>query len=581
MLEAKLSFYVQILHRVYNSSMPDSPIGRKTVVGLIIILAGLAVLLALPRFIAPGRFVTADEPSWGKRSANFFYAISHGDYASTYQSGHPGVTTYWIGSAAYKLRFPKYSRVGQTSLGDTKLLELFRRHGPPLIQVLSTARTIQAAVIIFTLLVSFFYASSVFNFWYALPGFFIIALDPFHIAHSRVFHTNGLISSFLFLALLSYLFFLKENRWHGLIVSSIATSLAILTVTQGLIFLPVIGLITFLEFWMHRSSLEEPWLRNASKKYLFPFIFWIALIGVVFFLLWPAMWVSPLDSIAYLFNDTFKATVGVINVSENAQGSSSTNPVLFYIKAFLWRSTILVWIGCSLTLFYILRKNPPSLVRAQRKNVIYLILFVIIFTLVMSLGAKKYDRYLLPVFPPLDLIAGIGWIVAADWLNTRFFNLQSNLMRYGTIAILLFVQLMVIIPHHPYYLTYFNPILGSPEEVIRDNMDTGWGEGLSEAAIYLRQKPEIQDNRVIAWFPLAFNWYSASLGFTADPIYLDNEISDWRLKDYLSADYAVIYINQWQRNYPKKLMDHLENLSPEHTVSINGIDYVRIYNLNK
>jgi len=255
--------------------------------------------------------------------------------------------------------------------------------------------------------------------------------------------------------------------------------------------------------------------------------------------------------------------------------------VLFYIKAFLWRSTILVWIGCSLTLFYILRKNPPSLVRAQRKNVIYLILFVIIFTLVMSLGAKKYDRYLLPVFPPLDLIAGIGWIVAADWLNTRFFNLQSNLMRYGTIAILLFVQLMVIIPHHPYYLTYFNPILGSPEEVIRDNMDTGWGEGLSEAAIYLRQKPEIQDNRVIAWFPLAFNWYSASLGFTADPIYLDNEISDWRLKDYLSADYAVIYINQWQRNYPKKLMDHLENLSPEHTVSINGIDYVRIYNLNK
>jgi hypothetical protein len=298
------------------------------------------------------------------------------------------------------------------------------------------------------------------------------------------------------------------------------------------------------------------------------------------------MWVSPIESISSLFNDTFMATAGVGNVRNPASGDISTkpdlsNPVLFYLKAYLWRSTFLVWIGWILAAIYIFRKNPPALNQETRKNVVYLFLFVIIFTLVMSVGAKKYDRYLLPVFLPLDLIAGIGWIVSADWLNSRFFSLKPSLLRFGLIALLLVGQLAVIIPHHPYYLTYFNPLMGSPEETIRDDMDTGWGEGLSEAAVYLRQKPEIQEKRVIAWFPLAFNWYSASLGFTADPLYLDRDISEERLKDYMSADYAVIYLNQWQREYPKKLMERLANLSPEHTVSINGVDYVRIYHLNE
>ncbi len=559
---------------------------RKTLAGFLLVLAGLAVLLALPRLIQPGQFVTADEPTWGKRSANFFYAISHNDYASTYQSGHPGVTSYWIGSAAFKLRFPRYSKVGQTSLGDTKLQQLFSRHGPPLIQVLSTARLIQAVVIILTLLVSFYYSSKIFSLWYVIPGFIVIALDPFHIAHSRVFHTNGLISSFLFLALLSYIYFLKENRLHGLIVSSIATSLAILTVTQGLIFLPVVGLLTLLELFRTWRRSNRDRLRLALKKYVFPFFGWILLIIIFFTLFWPAMWVTPFELITSLYRDTFTATVVGVAASDNEPASGladpdPVNPVLFYIKAYLWRSTFLVWVGCILALIFIIRKKPPALAYERRFYVLYLLLYVIIFTLVMSVGAKKYDRYLLPVFLPLNLIAGIGWIATADWINSRWLNLNPNLIRYGIIGILLVVQLVIIIPHHPYYLTYFNPIMGSPDEALRDGLDTGWGEGLSEAAIYLRQKPAIQDKRVIAWFPLAFNWYSASLGFIADPLFLDEEISDWRLRDYLSADYAVIYINQWQHDSPKKLMDHLGDLSPEHTVRINGIDYVRIYNLNE
>ncbi len=44
-------------------------------------------------------------------------------------------------------------------------------------------------------------------------------------------------------------------------------------------------------------------------------------------------------------------------------------------------------------------------------------------------------------------------------------------------------------------------------------------------------------------------------------------------------DYAIIYINQRQRNYPEDLLQYLEEQTPEHTIWIDGVDYARIYRL--
>jgi hypothetical protein len=38
----------------------------------------------------------------------------------------------------------------------------------------------------------------------------------------------------------------------------------------------------------------------------------------------------------------------------------------------------------------------------------------------MTLGAKKFDRYLLPVYLPLDLVAGVGLLSAAAWIRRRW-----------------------------------------------------------------------------------------------------------------------------------------------------------------
>jgi hypothetical protein len=42
----------------------------------------------------------------------------------------------------------------------------------------------------------------------------------------------------------------------------------------------------------------------------------------------------------------------------------------------------------------------------------------------------------------------------------------------------------------------------------------------------------------------------------------------------------VIYIHQWQRNTPEKILDYLSAKIPEYSVWINGIEYARVYKIH-
>src|SRR6266568_2133933 len=55
-------------------------------------------LLALgPRLVGLDTFVTTDEIFWAGRTGNFSRALLGGRLNSTFQTGHPGVTTLWTG----------------------------------------------------------------------------------------------------------------------------------------------------------------------------------------------------------------------------------------------------------------------------------------------------------------------------------------------------------------------------------------------------------------------------------------------------------------------------------------------------
>jgi len=564
------------------TSVPQTRINKRAYGFFVLVI--FLFLLAPLRFLALGRFVTADEPTWGKRSANFYYALSHGDYASTYQTGHPGVTTMWVGATAYLFKFPEYRQVGKTSLGDNKVIQIFNRHGVIPLEILVTARFITAVVIAFTLLISFFCARHLFGTLPSLLGFILITFDPFHLAHSRVFHTNGLVSSFMFLSVLAYLCYFKKRSLYFLIISGIAAGLSILTVTPGLILALVISILAIIDLIFNIRESRKFEIKKLLQKVVLPMIMWGCVCLVVIFLLWPALWVNPVGTVTGITSHALISAKGVLDNGETTYLIDTFKKLdfenlIFYPKTYLWRGTPIVMAGVILSILALAMKKQKFFTPEERKNLVELLIYVVSYTIIMGFGSKKFDRYLLPIYLPLDLIAGVVWISAGKWLSRRNERLQHIYFTYVIISLVAAAQIIGIVKEYPYYLTYYNPMMGGTHKA-SEELVIGWGEGLNEAALYLKGKTGIKEKKIKAWYLLAFNWYSIGLGYEAEPIYIDHEIGDELLENYLASDYLVVYVNQWQRNMPKQLMIRLESLTPEHTIWIKDTEYVRIYNLD-
>ena len=70
------------------------------------------VVAALPRLTDLDVFIGPDEFSWVTRPANFFWALTKGDFASTYQTDHPGVFLMWVNLIITLLKYAFLSVTG-------------------------------------------------------------------------------------------------------------------------------------------------------------------------------------------------------------------------------------------------------------------------------------------------------------------------------------------------------------------------------------------------------------------------------------------------------------------------------------
>ena len=105
-----------------------SPVAALRSHKLLLAMLLMALLIWLPRGLALDRFVTADEHAWLARSGNFYRALALGDFASTFQRHHPGVTTTWAGLAGFVTTYPAYAREAPAYFGWlTEEIEPFLR----------------------------------------------------------------------------------------------------------------------------------------------------------------------------------------------------------------------------------------------------------------------------------------------------------------------------------------------------------------------------------------------------------------------------------------------------------------------
>jgi 4-amino-4-deoxy-L-arabinose transferase-like glycosyltransferase len=551
------------------------PIVRYLFLSIFLFLIGF-----VPRVLALSAFLTPDEFRWVSRSRDFLTGLLTGNWAATLQSGFPGVTTMWTGSLGLL-----YSYWARPSSAPDSLLDFVRHvseyHLP--MEYVAPVRFPTVILTSATIVAVFWLAARLLDRRSALLAAGLLALDPFHLALSRVLHNDALVTTFMALSVLPMIgYWLHGWRRRWLWISGVMAGLAFVSKSSALLLMPfcaIAGVGTYALRWRQGEQIN----RHAIARLILDGLGWGAIAWLIYVVVWPAMWVEPDLVLGTTFGVTGRYLMEGHELGNYFMGQFTSDPgPLFYPLSWLLRTTPVVLLGLGALL---LRRgghgvqSDPAVNDRRRATIAMLVVYSLFAVLVVTLVDKKQDRYILPIFPAVDILAGVGLVklgqIAADkcvavrqWLQARGISspgLGYSLLAVGVIA----VQAAFALPHFPYYLTYFNPLLGG-ERSAAQWVTVGWGEGLELAGDYLNQKPNADRLKVTAWYMPTFMAYFQ--GTVTDFFSIGKQ-------EKMTSDYVVFYLNQVQRQMPdpELIAYYQRHYTPEYVAHLHDLDYAWVY----
>ena len=233
------------------------------------------------------------------------------------------------------------------------------------------------------------------------------------------------------------------------------------------------------------------------------------------------MWVAPLHVLSSIVSEMQKYSEGHDNPMFFLGRPTEDPGPLFYPVAYLFRTTPAVLVGLVAAAALGWKCQWPFDAPVRRRSTLGLVAFALLFAAVMTLSAKKFDRYISPVFVVLDIVAALGWLgltqaVLGWWHERRSrtapagavppLSVPSRLSGLVVLSAIFLLHGLFAFVHYPYYFTYYNPLVGGSRTAPGVLM-VGWGEGLDAAARWLNQQPEAAELRVVSWYsqgPLSY-----------------------------------------------------------------------------
>jgi len=524
-------------------------------------LAPAAVFFAalLPRLLSLGAFITWDEPMWVYRSIHFLSALLREDFSGTLLVGHPGVTTMISGAIGVAVR----RFLLGLGAADVNWLEALPALQPTDVEAIRRLAPFLSAAKVPLIVLHAACVASMYLLLKRLLGFrtaavaaFLIVLDPFHIALSRVLHIDGAASDFMMLSLLALLIALREWRGERFILSGALAGLACLSKSYSLFMILFAALALGASVLLWRRPLQ----RAAGA-----FFWWCLAAGATFFLFWPAMWVDPVGTVRSVLGTAFGYAAVLSETSDFFMGRvvEDAGP-LFYPVALAFRTTPAVWLGLLAFLTLAIQAGlrvAARGVRALRTAVaerwfayVALVVYAGLFFAAMSLATKKFDRYMLPVILALDILAAAGLVQCMErWRGKAVWWL---------LVVGLLVQGGFVLSYHPHYFAYYNPLMGGSRLAPRV-MPLGWGEGMELAAKYLNGKDRAAELAV------------ATGGIPGFAPYFVGKVEPLTQGGLATSDYAVFYVSDIQQSSPPAAQ--LSAQQPETIIRVHGMDYLWIF----
>lgn len=497
----------------------------------------LLAVAAATRLTDLGTFLTADEKNWMGRSYEFIRAFKDWRFNDMLQTTHPGVTTLWLSGIAITLKL----LVSGIPFSFRHLIYFVTAAQFPV--ALVNALAVPVLYVLLRLLLR-----------RRLPAVFaaiFIALDPLFIGYSRVVHVDALLASFVFLAALATLLYAEQGyarRW--LLISSVLGGLALLTKVPAVFLLPFFWLVVMV--YGGRAVFRWAFVRERLRD----FLLWTLIAGLLFVTLWPAiLWVpNPEGNVLVLKRDISQAALTPHHMVEEYTLDGS-----FYLTTLLTKVSPVIQALVVLALVGLFARGP------QRRIVFLLVAYTFFFVLMMTLGAKKGDRYILPVFPALDVLAAYGVVFCSSWVSRV---LRWDEHRHGVSLTLLIGGVVVVylaavvFMYHPYTIAYRNPL---PPEGI--GQELGWGEGLEQVAAWLNE--HAPDAVVASWYPEELGAYTSA------------QVAHINAHEQSKVRYIVLYRNMFGRAPDHPANDFIDlyytKRDPVYVAHVAGKEFAWVY----
>jgi hypothetical protein len=543
-------------------------------------IPSLLIAFLLPRLIGLAEFATLDEPYWLVSGSNFYYALGQRDFGNTVWDYHPAVTTMWIIAFVLMLYFPAYRGQGQGYFylyKEWKYEAFLQEYGKHAVDVLRYSRLLQIILLAILFILLYWLMKKVLGMRLTLAALLFISLDPFFLGHSRLLTHEALLSLFLLVSLTSMAVYLySDNKFGYVLLSAVMASLAQLTKSSGIVLFPVIFLMLVIKIWQERKS--APLIKTIFQKSKVLLV-WLVILILTYFALWPAMWVKPEGLLREVYGNAlsyaFKgARLYTTQNLDNIRFTFNTNGIRFYLETMIWRTTPLMWLGLLASFFAIFKKD---FLANTGKLYIAFVTIIGVFMLLMFavLQGRDSAHYVLLTYLAFDLCAALGLLALFDWITKN----KARLSNLG-FALLLTIQSLFVFGFYPYYYTYYSPIMEARQPGVQ-NGNYGYGEGLDLAAKYLNEKNDARSLTVFAyWGDGLFSYFSDSHTIMLVNNYYKPELKEDLLTDLRHSDYIVIYY-QPQKSFVRvmNVVNALEPYPPERVIWMNGIEYIRIYDI--
>lgn len=327
----------------------------------------------------------------------------------------------------------------------------------------------------------------------------ILAMFPFSLGLSQLVTTESFKIFIYPLAFYSYIFILKNYSFKNLIFAGIVTGIALQIKQSNALLIPLFGLMYF--FYYKEMRLKEK-ITFVNQRF-----FSVFLVGVMSVVIFLAIW----PQLVFHFNDVYiihkslwhvqfipKPWMITNSVPEVFFGRLTLTPNFYYLIYFFITIPVVVLGFFLIGVRFILKRRNWILLS--------LILWFAVPFFIMSFYSWRQHglRYIIEIYPAISLIAAIGF----DSVTGKF--TKNVLLKFVYSVPVIAYFLIILWQIKPYYLDYFNELVGGTNTVYKYRLfqQGWWGQGLREAGLYVKENAPkgssiglaISPNHVLPYF---------------------------------------------------------------------------------